>query len=84
MPAEVVFRVKDSDGRIRLYVAYLFRDPSGRCFAVLSEDEDGYGLESSAKLDPSLLVEQRDNVSDAPLLGVVDAPRLTSQMQQGR
>jgi len=53
-------------------------------FAVLSEDEDGYGLESSAKLDPSLLVEQRDNVSDAPLLGVVDAPRLTSQMQQGR
>lgn len=87
MLPEVIFRVKEKDGEIRLYVAYLFQDALGRLFAVLSQNEDGHSLEHSAMLDSSLLVKQTDNVSDRPYYlyrGVVDAHQLTSQMQPKR
>jgi hypothetical protein len=79
MNPEVVFRVKENDGKINFYVAYLFPDPAGNLYAVLSENTDGYGLEASPKLDPSLLVEQHDNVSEMPFYlyrGVIDARQL--------
>lgn len=54
-------------------------------YAVLGEDEDGYGVRSSPKLDPSLLVEQRDNVSSQPFYlyrGVIDVRQQEFQTPQ--
>ena len=78
---EVVFRTIDERGVPRVYVAYLWKS-LGEFFAVLSKDEEGYGLPSSPKLDPSRLVEQRDDVSEQPFylyLGVLDVRQLRSQ-----
>jgi hypothetical protein len=81
-PPQVVFRAMDYDETPRLYVAYLWRNPKGDYFAVLSEDEQGYGLRHSAKLDPSRLLEQRDDVSEQPFYlysGIVDIRPKESQ-----
>lgn len=85
MPPEVIFRVKESNGEINFHLAYLFPDAAGNLYAVLSENADGYFLEHSPKLDPSLLVEQRDNVSDKPFYlyqGVIDVRQLGFQKLQ--
>jgi hypothetical protein len=77
---EVVFRATDDDGATRVYVAFLFTDPMGAKYAVLTQDiEEGYPLHGATpKLDPSLLVEMSDNVSEEPYYlysGVVDVRR---------
>jgi hypothetical protein len=73
---EVVFRALDHNGEPKLFVAYLVRSNDG-LYAVLSRAEEGRFLPSSPKLDPSRLVEQRDDVSEEPYylyFGLVDVP----------
>lgn len=76
---EVVYRSKDLDGIARLYVAYLFTAADGSRYPVLSQDtQEGFPRPGPVpRLDPSLLVEMTDSVSEAPYyryLGVIDAP----------
>jgi hypothetical protein len=71
---EVVFRAIDFRGVPRVYVAYLMKS-LGEYFAVLSQDDEGFGLPSSPKLDPSRLEERTDDVSGQQFylyLGVLD------------
>jgi hypothetical protein len=81
MLPQVIFRARADDKIIRFYVAYLLRDSAGRCFAVLSEDQEGYGVESGPMLDPLLLEEQTDETSEEPFYlyrGVLDVRRSAS------
>jgi hypothetical protein len=38
-PQEVIFRVKETDGKINFHVAYLFPDEGGNLYAVLKRIE---------------------------------------------
>lgn len=80
LPPTVIFRASVGRGPIKLYVAYLFTDPKGDKYAVLTSDTAGGRPlpAGSQKLDPSRLVEQRDDVSEEPYylyLGVLDVPQ---------
>jgi hypothetical protein len=77
LPPQVVFRSIGADGKPELYIAFLFTAPDGSKYPVLAQDiREGLPHPGpTSKLDPSLLLEQRDDVSEEPYylyLGVVN------------